>query len=204
MKITEGHVRSIIREEYLKMSDDSGYSPTVSEGVKWHLVEGVSFDRPVYRTGTKKYFELMREARELYREGAYQPSSDFEHDLLESDLGETGIYEGSEVYLDFPMQEDDNLQEAKYKDREVELGKPKRGSGGKAYVYVRNPKTGNVMKVSFGSSMADAMGDSEAHRKRRKSFGERHQCAKKKDRTKAGYWACRSTKFFGRDIPGWW
>ena len=88
--------------------------------------------------------------------------------------------------------------------RSVELGKPKRGGGGKSYVYVRDPKSGNVRKVSFGSSMPDAMGDSEAARKRRKSFGDRHQCAKKKDRTKPGYWACRSTKFFGRDIPGWW
>jgi len=87
---------------------------------------------------------------------------------------------------------------------EVELGKPKRGGGGKAHVYVRDPKTGNVKKVSFGSSMPDAMGDSDAARKRRKSFGDRHNCSDKKDRTKPGYWACRSTKFFGRNIPGWW
>jgi hypothetical protein len=98
----------------------------------------------------------------------------------------------------------DVLPEAKYKGKNVELGKPKRGSGGKAYVYVRDPKSGNVRKVSFGSSMPDAMGDSEAARKRRKSFGDRHDCANKKDRTKAGYWACRSTKFFGRNISGWW
>jgi hypothetical protein len=69
---------------------------------------------------------------------------------------------------------------------------------------VRNPKTGKVKKVSFGSSMPDAMGDSEAARKRRKSFGDRHNCADKKDKTQAGYWSCRATKFFGRDIPGWW
>ena len=52
--------------------------------------------------------------------------------------------------------------------------------------------------------MPMAMGKSEAHRKRRKSFGERHQCHKKKDKTKAGYWSCRATKLFGRNIPGWW
>ena len=52
--------------------------------------------------------------------------------------------------------------------------------------------------------MPDAMGDSEAHRKRRKSFGDRHNCADKKDKTKPGYWSCRLTKFFGRDIAGWW
>lgn len=183
--------------------DAVGRSPTLSEGLEWHIAEGVPFDRPVYRVGTEKYFALIREARALYVIGKYSPSSEFEKDLLESDLGETDAFEGVQVPLDLPMREED-LSEAKYKGKEVELGKPKRGSGGKAYVYVRDPKSGNVRKVSFGSSMPDAMGDSEAARKRRKSFGDRHNCADKKDRTKAGYWSCRATKFFGRDIPGWW
>ena len=39
---------------------------------------------------------------------------------------------------------------------------------------------------------------------RRKSFGLRHNCADKKDKTKPGYWSCRLTKFFGRNISGWW
>lgn len=204
MKISETQLRKLIREEYLRSSNDLNKSPKLSEGISWHLNENVSFEHAVYRAGSRKYFSLMREARTLYKYGAYDPKSDFEKDLLESDLGEWAEYEGRLVPLDFPMLESDNLEEAKYKGREVELGKPKRGGGGKAHVYVRDPKTGNVKKVSFGSSMPDAMGDSDAARKRRKSFGDRHQCAKKKDRTKPGYWACRSTKFFGRNIPGWW
>lgn len=203
MKLTEGQLRRIVREEYLRDEAAAGRTPTLSEGLRWHLEEGVPFDRPVYRAGTDKYFMLMREARTLYYLGEYTPHSDFERDLLESDLGNVGIYEGVEVPLDLPMREEE-LSEAKYKGKEVELGKPKHGSGGRAYVYVRDPKSGNVKKVSFGSSMPDAMGDSEAARKRRKSFGDRHDCANKKDRTKAGYWSCRATKFFGRDIPGWW
>jgi hypothetical protein len=198
---TINDIRVIVREEYLKISDAKGMSPELSEGLRWHLAESVSFDCPVYRAGTEKYFSLMREARWLYSEGLYEPKNEFEVDLLESDLGEWGEYEGSSVPLDFPMKE---LNEAEYKGRDVELGKPKKGSGGKSYVYVRNPKTGKVIKVSFGSSMPDAMGDSDAAKKRRKSFGDRHNCADKKDRTKAGYWSCRATKFFGRDIPGWW
>jgi hypothetical protein len=198
---SEKNVRQIIREEYLKIADENGLSPSLSEGLRWHLEEGVSFESPVYRAGTDKYFSLIKEARWLYRENMYTPKSQFEVDLLESNLGEWAEFEGEKVPLDFPMQE---LKEAEYKGREVELGKPKRGSGGKAFVYVRNPKTGKVMKVSFGSSMPDAMGDSDAARKRRKSFGDRHNCADKDDRTKPGYWACRATKFFGRNIPGWW
>jgi hypothetical protein len=197
VKLTEKTLRRLISEECLRSADAEGLSPRLSEGLQWHFDEGVPFDRPVYRAGTEKYFALMKEARELYRSGFYEPQSSFEIDLLESDLGEWADLEGVKVPLDFPMQE------AKYKGKEVELGKPKKGDG-KSYVYVRDPKTGNVKKVSFGSSMPDAMGDSDAARKRRKSFGDRHDCANKKDRTKAGYWACRATKFFGRDIPGWW
>jgi len=36
----------------------------------------------------------------------------------------------------------------------------------------------------------------------RKSFAARHQCHKKKDRTKAGYWACRAHKDFGKNVSG--
>jgi hypothetical protein len=204
MYITESRLRRLIREEYLKHNEVQGLTPCLSDGVSWHISEGVSFDKPVYRAGTEKYFALMREARSLYARGLYEAASDFERDLLESDLGESGVYEGVEVPLDFPMCDQGDLDEAKYKGKEVELGKPKKGGGGKSYVYVRDPKSGNVKKVSFGSSMPDAMGDSEAARKRRKSFGDRHDCANKKDRTKPGYWSCRATKFFGRDIPGWW
>lgn len=202
MRITESQLRVVIREEYLRSAAETGLEPKLSEGLEWHLTEGVPFDKPVYRVGTEKHFSLIREARRRYYEGRYEPHSDFEKDLLESDLGEFDFYEGVEVPLDLPLQED-AIFEAKYKGKDVELNKPKRG-GGKSYVYVRNPKTGKVKKVNFGSSMPDAMGDSDAARKRRKSFGERHNCADKKDKTQAGYWACRATKFFGRDIPGWW
>ena len=100
---------------------------------------------------------------------------------------------------------DEGLSEAKYKGRTVKLGAAGASkSGGRAHVYVRDPKTGNIKKVSFGSSMPDAMGSGPAAKARRKSFGERHGCSDKNDKTKGGYWACRSTKLFGRNIPGWW
>lgn len=200
----ESDLRKLVREEFLKCAAQQNKIPKLSDGIRWHLQENVSFDNPVYRTGTEKYFLLMKEARALYAIGFYTPITDFEKDLLESDIGEWGVYNGKQVPLDFPMKNDYIVQEAQYKGREVQLGKPKRSGDGKSYVYVKNPKTGNVKKVSFGSSMPDAMGDSDAAKKRRKSFGDRHDCANKKDRTKPGYWACRATKFFGRDIPGWW
>jgi len=168
-----------------------------------------------YRPGTPEFFSNARNLRTMYQQNQYSPTDDWEAELLSTDIGDWGMFSGKTVPLDFPVIEVDGewdepcetcsgrMSEAKYKGKEVELGKPKRG-GGRAYVYVRDPKTGNVKKVSFGSSMPDAMGDSDAARARRKSFGNRHNCAKKKDRTQAGYWSCRATKFFGRNIPGWW
>ena len=155
----------------------------------------------MHRPGSKKFFDLMREARLYYDQGLYNPSpEDYEY-IVEQDVGEFGIYEGEIVPLDFPL-----LFEAKYNGREVTLGAKgaPRAGGGKAKVYVRDRKTGKVKPVTFGSDMSTAMGDSDEAKKRRKNFGDRHNCADKKDKTAPGYWSCRLTKMFGRNIPGWW
>lgn len=117
-----------------------------------------------------------------------------DNELLDSDLGKFFIYEGERLPLDFPM-----VNEAEYKGKKVELGKPKSGGSKKWYVYVRNPKTGKIKKVSYGSPVMTAKWNDPGARK---SFAARHQCAKKKDKTKAGYWACRAHKDFGKNVPG--
>ena len=186
---------------------ESKNKPTIlSEGLTYHLTRGIPVSENIYRPGSDNFFKLFNEIRKLYKHGLYELDESEAYFIKELDIGEFGVYEGETVPLDFPLLEVDELDEAKYKGREVKLGKKgaKRSKGGKAHVYVRDPKTGNVRKIPFGSSMPDAMGDSKEHKKRRKSFGDRHNCADKKDKTKAGYWACRATKMFGRNIPGWW
>ena len=197
-------LKRAINEDLIRTSE-------VSEGLSMHIRERVGVERNIFRPGSSAFFALFREARQLYREGKYQ-ISEAERELLEDlDIGEFGVTEDGEVVpIDYPMLEEaPDIDEATYKGKKVELNKPKRSSGGKAYVYVKTKKKDRkgryrVKKVSFGSSMPDAMGKSEEHRKRRKSFGDRHNCAEKKDKTKPGYWSCRATKFFGRSIPGWW
>jgi hypothetical protein len=176
-----------------------------SEGLQYHLDNGIGIEENIFRPGSDEYFNLFQEVRELYRTGQYTLNEAEDYFINELDIGEYGIYEGQIVPLDYPMLEEE-LDEAKYKGREVKLGAPgaQRTEGGRARVYVRDPKSGKVKQISFGSSMADAMGDSESHRKRRKNYGERHNCADKKDKTAPGYWSCRATKMFGRNIPGWW
>lgn len=91
-----------------------------------------------------------------------------------------------------------------YKGKKVRLNKPKRGGSKKFYVYVRNPKTGNVKKISFGAKgMTTGLRDPD----RRKSFKARHNCEDKKDKTKAGYWACRIGRYpkvTGAPYTAWW
>ncbi len=85
------------------------------------------------------------------------------------------------------------LAEAKYKGKEVALNKPKRGGPKKFYVYTRNPKTGKIIKVNFGdtSGLSAKINNPEA----RRNFASRHNCAQKKDKTKAGYWSCRLPRY---------
>src|SRR5210317_759491 len=83
---------------------------------------------------------------------------------------------------------EEDLDEAEYKGRKVKLGKPMSGDVKKYKVYVKDPKTGNVKKVNFGDPNMQIRRDNP---EARKNFRARHNCADKKDRTKAGYWSCR-------------
>lgn len=206
MKIAQKDLRRIIYETLSAQE-------SILEAVDYHVQHGCGFDKNIFRPGSTSFFSLFREARKLFKEGKYIPVSEEDRELLEDlDIGEFALYEGDWVPLDYPVMsgEEYHLNEAEYKGKKVNLNKPVRGGDkGKAYVYVNSGKKTKdgkikVKKVTFGSSMPDAMGDSETHRKRRKSFGDRHNCSDKKDKTKPGYWSCRLTKFFGRDISGWW
>ena len=82
-----------------------------------------------------------------------------------------------------------DLDEAEYQGRKVELNKPTRGDVAKFKVYVKDPKTGNVKKVNFGDK---TMRIKKSNPARRKSFRARHRCENPGPKTKARYWACRS------------
>ena len=80
------------------------------------------------------------------------------------------------------------VYEAEYQGREVKLGKPSQGDVKKFKVYVKNPKTGKVIKVNFGEKGAKIK---KSNPERRKSFRARHNCENPGPRTKARYWSCR-------------
>ena len=96
----------------------------ISEELKYHLDNKISLTENVFRYGSEKYFEVIKEARELYKLG-YE-FDEFDTDLLESDLGViVKTKNGKEIPLDMPF-EYGSINEAEYKGKKVQLNKPKK------------------------------------------------------------------------------
>jgi hypothetical protein len=176
--LTEGKVKSLL-----------------SEGLQYHIDKQIPLFETVYRIGSEKHLSLIKEARKMYSRGIIDLCEDDEH-LIKTHLGEFGLYEGESVPLDLPMLEEDEVTEAEFKGKDVPLNKPKRGGSKKFYVYVKNPKTKRVKKVSFGvagggQSLKVKIRDSKA----RKAFAARHRCSSKRDRTSSGWWSCNLPRY---------
>jgi hypothetical protein len=76
----------------------------ISEGMAWHLENRVPLYENVYRFGSKNYFRLFNEGRQLYNKGLLEVSSSIDKWLMKTDIGKTGTYEGKVVMLDVPIQ----------------------------------------------------------------------------------------------------
>ena len=310
----------------------------ISEGLQYHMDKKIQLHESVYRIGSEKHFELIREARALWVRGIINVSED-DQAILETNLGHFGMYEGEAVPLDMPMVNEENtfpdsftvkdtlhytpeidgkpkkllkgtyflrnsqgdtavyfnqafkseveidnddifnfkrlksnikidegfkdylgyselkmpsqeevdeffsitqnemhylnskpvmgqegdrvrseiepwdeydlsnwnalvrkakvqgkINESKKKKKKKDppIGKPKRGGSKAYYVYVRNPKTKRIKKVSFGSGGLRAK---IRNKKARNAFAKRHRCSEKNDRTKASYWSCRLPRY---------
>ena len=167
----------------------------ISEGLTYHVENKIPLHESVYRIGSEKHFALINEARKLWTRGLIDVSED-DQAILETHLGNFGMYEGEEVPLDMPMvNEEEQLDEkkkAKSKKKDPPLNKPKRGGSKAYYVYVRDPKTKKIKKVSFGSGGLRAK---IKNKEARNAFAARHNCKNKKDRTKAGYWSCNLPRY---------
>lgn len=165
-----------------------------------HVKEGVPFTESMFRYGSDAYFETINIGRHL---ASLVENLDWESaDLFASNIGESVKLKGvGEVYLDAPFMEEE-LDEAEYQGKDVELNKPKRGGSKKYYVYTKNPKTDKVKKISFGD--VTGLRTKSGNKDRARNFAARHNCEKKNDRTKAGYWACRLPRYGLVKGGKWW
>jgi hypothetical protein len=146
-----------------------------------------------FRYGSQSFLNLWAEARSLYLREIIHVNEDDKEILEETDLGNFGLYEGKKVPLDLPMLEEEEIEEAEDKKKTPPIGKPKRGGSKKFYVYVRNPKTKKIKKVSFGdtSGLSAKINNPEA----RRAFAKRHKCGTGEPKTSARYWSCRLPRF---------
>lgn len=237
------------------LTEGMTFQQPISENLLYHINNKKPLTENTFRYGSTAFLNLWKEARTLYSRNILNVGEDDEHILLETHLGEYGMFEGERVPLDLPMLEEDetieevslssagayeivskvknnpelldkldfasfsdfltyikyatlddwyeiasevnqyetSLTEAEYQGKKVSLGKPKRGGAKKFYVYVMNPKTKKVKKVSFGDT--SGLSAKINNPKARKAFADRHDCKNKKDKTKAGYWSCRLPRY---------
>jgi len=180
----------------------------VTENLKYHINNQIPLFENVFRSHSDAFFDLINEVRYLYENGMIE-LSEKDVEIVESDLGKkVQLPNGKEIYLDIPVIEE-SLNEAEYQGRKVQVGRPMRNSGGgkKYVVYVRNPSSGKIKKISFGD-VHGGLSAKVSNPKARKAFASRHQCAKKKDRMTAGYWACRINRYGhlwgGKTYGGYW
>ena len=172
--LTEGKVKSLL-----------------FEGLQYHIDKKLPLFETVYRIGSNKHLSLIKEARKMYSRNIIDLCEEDEA-LIKTHLGEFALYEGESIPLDLPMLNEEKVEEAEFKGKDVPLNKPKRGGSKAYYVYVKDPKSKKVKKVSFGSGGLRAK---IKNKQARNAFAARHNCKNKKDRTKAGYWSCNLPRY---------
>lgn len=196
------NLKRIIKETLQKHLDSSLIlkgRAQVSEALQYHIDNGLTLTNNIFRVYSEGYFDLVNEVRELWEDGMIKLNEE-DTLMVESDLGRRVKIGEEIVYLDAPFlleDEDENdeeiLDEAKHRGKNVKLGKPFRTSGGpkKFAVYVKS-KSGGVKKVSFGDPNLKVRNRNKGAAK---SFRARHKCDQKKDRTTAGYWSCNVGRY---------
>ena len=186
-------------------SQESG--PLLSEGLQYHISNGIPLMESVYRIESTAWISLINESRDLWERGDIELSED-DLFLISTDAGTYGIYEDNLVLLDVPFWEDvdddydesDNwrdefytISEAEYRGKKVKLNKPFRTPSGprKFSVYTKNDK-GNVVKVGFGEP---GMRVNNSDPAKARSFRKRMRCENPGPRWKPRWWACNVARY---------
>jgi hypothetical protein len=189
------------------LNESKQYNAPISEAMRYHLDNKIQINENIYRPGSKAHIELIHEARILWKQGIIELLAEDKKLFENTDLGRFGMFEGEIVPLDLPMMELETLTEEE-KKKQPALGKPHRGGSKKFYVYVKDPKTKRIKKVSFGMA-GGALRAKLNNPKARQAFSKRMNCPQKKDRTKASYWSCALPRYakllgFKTTFSGYW
>ena len=97
MKLDKDNFRKLIVENLI-----------ISKGLKYHVENNIPLYENIYRPGSHSFFELVKEARNWYGKG-YLSLMREDIDIINSELGNFGNYNGRQVALDYPISQEADM-----------------------------------------------------------------------------------------------
>jgi hypothetical protein len=91
----------------------------MTENMKYHVDNKLPLTENTFRYGSEAFLNLWAEARYLYSRNAIHVNDNDKEILLETNLGEYGLYEGVKVPLDMPVEDVEWPQEVSSRYRDV-------------------------------------------------------------------------------------
>ena len=171
--------------------DSSNGGFQISESLNYHMKHNIDLLDSVFRIGSDSWLNCVNEARELWENNQIDLNEDDLY-LISTEAGQKGIFEGEEVLLDVPFETEEEISEAEYQGKKVELNKPKRMSGKHKFTVYTRGENGKTVRVQWGQPGATVKNyDPEAS----KSFRARHKCKTPGPRWKARWWACNVGRY---------
>jgi hypothetical protein len=186
-KVTLAQLKKVYRRGAGAFS--SSHRPGMTRG-QWAMARVNMFLKMTRGGKVKKSYkaadkDVSKGSEEYYLEKEGEAFFDFEDidfHLAKIDLVKAGI----DVW-----DQDQEAEELEYSEAEKKtLNKPFRLKGEKKKfgVYVKSPKTGNVIVVKFGDPNMEIKRDDPD---RRRSFRARHKCDTATNKLSARYWSCK-------------
>lgn len=84
---------------------------TLSEGLQYHVSNGLPLSENIFRPGSEEFFRLIEEVRTKFAEGKIELDW-FDQEVINTDIGTiVELANGEEVPLDIPFYEDEQLDE---------------------------------------------------------------------------------------------
>lgn len=108
---------------------------TLKIAIDHHIKNKIPFTENVFKSQSELSNLLFAEAKFLHATGKYDTDNEFECELLESDIGEFGIYRNKAVPLDIPIE-------------------CVSGANKKFCVYIKDHTTGKVKKLVFNEDLS--------------------------------------------------
>jgi hypothetical protein len=160
----------------------------VSEGLKYHIENGLDLTNSVFRLGSDSFTELFEEVKQYWDEGNIILKGPSGWMAKHLEVGKDAVYN----------------DRSSGQTRKVKLDSPERGGNKKFIVYRnsgRTDKEGNIVakKIEWGDPNLTVKNDDPG---RAASFWARHGCdkAEKMNPDKAGFWACYGPTLFGKQL----